>query len=133
MTLSEAPDEHGLILVYDGECPVCKVYVRYMRIKESVGKLTLVDARAGGQWVRKIEKAGFDLNEGFVLIYGSRIYYGPDCIHMLALLSSGSGLFNRLNATIFKRPRLSKILYPILRFGRNLLLRLLGRSKIETS
>lgn len=128
-----ASDEGDFVLVYDGECPVCSTYVRYVRIKDSVGKITLVNAREGGPWVQHVERKGLDLNEGMVLIYGNRIYHGADCIHMLALLSSPSGLFNRVNAAIFRQPGLARILYPVLRSGRNLLLRLLGRSKLEPS
>lgn len=72
-----------------------------------------------------------DLNEGMALWYGGNLYHGADCIHMMSVLSSGSGLFNRLNAAVFRRPRLANALYPVLRFGRNTLLRILGKSPIE--
>jgi len=124
------PDE-GLVLVYDGECPVCSSYVQYVRLKESAGKVTLVNARDGGPWVQRVHAAGLDLDEGMVLIYGGRFYHGADCIHMLALLSSQSGLFNRLNSVIFRNARLSALLYPALRFGRNSLLRVLGRKQLR--
>jgi predicted DCC family thiol-disulfide oxidoreductase YuxK len=131
--MGEASGNDGLVLVYDGECPVCSTYVRYMRIKKSVGDLTLINARESGEWVQRVRSAGYDLDEGMVLIYGGRIYHGADCINMLALLSSRSGLFNRVNAAIFRHEGLSRVLYPVLRSGRNLLLRLLGREKLETS
>ena len=118
------------VLVYDGQCPVCSSYVRYVRIKESVGKVALIDARDGGPYVKKIQAAGLDLNEGMVLSYGGHLYHGADCVHMLALLSSNSGAFNRLNALMFKSPGAAKLLYPVMRAGRNLLLRLLGRRPI---
>jgi predicted DCC family thiol-disulfide oxidoreductase YuxK len=124
------PDE-GLVLVYDGECPVCSSYVQYIRLKESVGRVTLLNAREGGEWVERIRTAGLDLDEGMVLIYGGRYYHGADCIHMLALLSTGSGVFNRINSVVFRSPRLSAYLYPMLRFGRNTLLRLLGRTRLH--
>lgn len=119
------------ILVYDGECPVCSAYVRYVRLRESVGEVHLVDAREGGEVVDQIVAEGLDLNEGMVLWYGSRFYHGVDCIHMLAILSTSSGFFNRVNAAIFRRPTLAKYLYPVLRFGRNTLLKILGRSRLE--
>jgi predicted DCC family thiol-disulfide oxidoreductase YuxK len=120
-----------LVLVYDGECPVCSSYVRYVRIKESAGQVTLINARDGGAWVDKVRAAGLDLNEGMVLFYGGRLYHGADCVHMLALLSSASGFFNRLNAMMFRSQAIAKFMYPILRAGRNLLLRLLGRRPID--
>jgi predicted DCC family thiol-disulfide oxidoreductase YuxK len=121
----------GLILVYDGECPVCSSYVRYVRLKDSAGPVTLINARDGGPWVQRVQSAGLNLDEGMVLIYGGRFYHGADCIHMLALLSSPSGFFNRVNSTIFRSAWLAAVLYPALRFGRNLLLRLLGRKRLQ--
>jgi len=118
-------------LVYDGECPVCSAYVRMVRFRAAVGRVQLIDARSGGPLVSEILREGFDLDEGMVLKIGDRIYHGPDCIHALALMSGGNGLFNRFNAWIFKSPARARILYPILRAGRNLLLRLLGRKKLQ--
>jgi predicted DCC family thiol-disulfide oxidoreductase YuxK len=127
----KAPSVSGAALVYDGDCPVCSAYVRFVRLRESVGKVELIDARGGGPWVDRARAAGLDLNEGFALFYGERWYYGPDCIQMLALLSSPSGLFNRINAVAFRSPRVASALYPVLRGGRNLLLRILGRRPLE--
>src|SRR5581483_6348156 len=119
------------VLVYDGDCPVCSTYVRYVRIKESAGGLLLVNARDGGPWVAQVRQARLDLDEGMVLFYGGRAYHGADCIHMLALLSTSSGSFNRLNALVFRHPGLARVLYPVLRAGRNLLLRILHRPKLR--
>jgi len=144
--LGRVGTDSGAVLVYDGECPVCSAYVRYVRIRESVGEVVLVDARHGGEggetdpkkaalgkyWLERIRAASLDLNEGMVLIYGGRLYHGADCVHMLALLSSASGPFNRFNALLFKSPAAARVLYPVMRSGRNLLLRLLGRKRIES-
>lgn len=125
-----AGESADAVIVYDGQCPVCSSYVRYLRIKESVGKVALINARDGGPEVEKVRAAGLDLNEGMVLEYGGRLYHGADCVHMLAMLGSNSGAFNRLNALMFKNPTAAKMLYPVMRAGRNLLLRLLGRRPI---
>lgn len=112
-------------LVYDGACPLCSRYVRFVRLREAVGDVQLVDARAGGPVVEEIRRAGLDLNAGMVLDFGGRYYAGPDCVHALALLSSRSGTLNRLNAVVFRSPTLARWLYPVLRAGRNALLRIL--------
>ena len=119
------------VLVYDGACPVCSSYVRYVRIRESAGTLLLVNARDGGPWVDRVLEAKLNLDDGMVLFYGGRAYHGVDCVHMLALLSTSSGLFNRLNALTFKRPATARVTYPIMRAGRNLLLRILKRPKLH--
>ena len=117
-------------LIYDGDCPFCSAYVRLMRLRDNID-LTLIDARAGGELVDTVRAAGYDLNEGFVLHLGDRYYHGDDCLHTLALLSSRSGLLNRLNAVIFRHAWAARLLYPVLRSGRNLTLRLLGIRRIE--
>jgi predicted DCC family thiol-disulfide oxidoreductase YuxK len=121
------------VLIYDGDCPVCSSYVRYVRIRESVGGLLMINARDGGAWIQRVTDAGLDLDEGMVLFYGNRLYHGADCLHTLALLSTSSGVFNRLNAWAFRNALLARVSYPILRAGRNLLLRILRRPKLGIS
>jgi hypothetical protein len=62
---------------------------------------------------------------------GDQLYYGSDAIHALALISRRSGVFNRFNYWMFKSKTISSWLYPLLRFCRNLLLKLLGKTKIN--
>lgn len=88
------------------------------------------DARSADPLVEDLKAAGIDLDEGMVLKLGDRIYHGDECVHMLALLSTPVGLFNRLNAVLFRSRTASRIVYPILRTGRNAVLALTGRSKI---
>ncbi|KKC34015.1 hypothetical protein WH91_05265 [Devosia psychrophila] len=124
-------DAASPVLVYDGECPFCSQYVKYFRLQSALGALKLVDARDGGTIVEAIRAANYDLNEGMVLILSGQMHHGPDAIHMLALMSSGNGYFNRLNAFIFRRKWLSTLLYPMLRTGRNFTLWCLGRKKLR--
>lgn len=118
-------------IVYDGECPFCSRYVELVRLREAIGPVKLINARSGGALVDEVRAAGFDLDDGMVLKLDGRLYHGADCIHMLAMLSTPSGWFNRLNAAVFRSSGVSKLLYPVLRAGRNTVLRLLGRSKLN--
>jgi predicted DCC family thiol-disulfide oxidoreductase YuxK len=118
-------------IVYDGQCPFCSRYVQLVRLRESLGRVQLVDARKGGPEVEEVRKAGLDLDEGMVLKLDGRLYHGADCIHMVALLSTPSSWFNRVNAAMFRSRTASRLLYPVLRTGRNTVLRMLGRSKLN--
>ena len=118
-------------LVYDGGCPFCSAYVRLVRLRQAVGEVVLVDAREGGPLIDEIVAAGLDLDDGMVLKYGGRFYHGDDCLNRLALLTTASSIFNRVNALIFRSPKAARLLYPYLRSGRNWALRLLGRSKLK--
>lgn len=121
----------GNYLVYDGECPFCSQYVKVFRLKEAIGPVTLVDARQGGDVVDDVASRGYDLDEGMVMILGDEYYYGADCVHKVAMLSTESGLFNRINGFVFKHRRLANCLYPILKLGRRIVLTVLGRDKIK--
>jgi predicted DCC family thiol-disulfide oxidoreductase YuxK len=118
-------------IVYDGQCPFCSRYVRLIHLRETLGPVTLVDARQGGPIVEEVVARGLNLNEGMILKYQDRFYHGDQCIHMLALLSTPSNTFNRMNRAIFRSKAASRALYPILRASRNAALRLLGRAEIR--
>jgi hypothetical protein len=81
--------------------------------------------------LERISAAGLDIDEGMVLFVGDELYYGADAIHMLALLGTRSGFFNRLTYHCFRSRRISKILYPLLKAARNLLLKVLRRRRIN--
>lgn len=120
-----------LVLIYDQGCPVCQHYCQIIRIREDLGELRIVDARQESQFREKASQLGLDLDTGMVLKLGERWYHGADAIHALSLLSSRSGWFNKLNYWCFKSRTLSRLLYPVMLSGRLLLLRLLGRNKIN--
>ncbi|WP_137156441.1 DCC1-like thiol-disulfide oxidoreductase family protein [Rhizobium sp. FKL33] len=119
--------------VYDGECPLCRVAAQALRIRQSVGRLHLVDARTERDHplMAKINAAGLDLDEGMVLAYGDRLYHGAEALTLMSLLGSGRGWFNRMNALLFRSPGLARVTYPLMRAVRNLLIRLLGAGKID--
>jgi predicted DCC family thiol-disulfide oxidoreductase YuxK len=123
--------QEEILLVYDRECPACNVYCQVVKIRESVGNLRIVDARENSEVLHEITAAGLDIDQGVVLKMGDQLYYGSDAIHTLALIGSRSGVLNRINYWVFKSKKISSILYPFLRFLRNLLLKILGKSKIN--
>ncbi|MGR9074075.1 MAG: DCC1-like thiol-disulfide oxidoreductase family protein [Gammaproteobacteria bacterium] len=123
--------KESIYLVYDKECPACDNYCRVVRIRESLGELKIINARDACDIMDEITAAGLDIDQGMVLKIGERLYYGSDAIHALALISSRSGFFNRLNYWLFKSESVSRLVYPVLRFFRNLLLKLLGKNKIN--
>ncbi len=124
-------EENTIYLVYDEECPACSYYCNTVRIRESVGELVLINAREPSEYMDDITAAGLDIDQGMVLIVGDRMYYGSDAIHALALMGTRSGIFNRLSYWCFKSKAVAGVLYPVLRAGRNLLLKILARTKVN--
>jgi len=120
-----------ILLVYDRECPACNAYCQVVRIRESVGDLRIVDARESSEVLDEITAQGLNIDQGMVLKMEGQFYYGADAIHALALIGSRLGTLNRLNYWIFKSKTVSRALYPLLKASRNLLLKILGKTKIN--
>ncbi len=124
-------EEQEFLLIYDGDCPFCTHFSKLVRINESIGELKLINARDNSAVKSEITSRGMDIDHGMVLKMQQQFYVGAEALHMLALLSSRSSLFNRINYQLFKSRRLAGWLYPLLRLFRNLLLKLLGKRKIN--
>lgn len=107
-----------LRVVYDGECPFCSRYVQLMRLKEHY-EVELVDARLEHD---KAQGYGLDLNEGMIADLDGNVYHGADAVWLLSTLSERPGMLSRRGV--------ANALYPWLRRGRHLTLRLLGRKPI---
>ena len=118
---------------YDGLCPVCTLAAQALRIKRDIGPLHLVDAREEPDHplIKEINARALDLDEGMVLKYQEVFYHGDNALHMMALLGTNQGWFNRMNAILFSSKPLARFCYPIMRAARNLLLRLNGIEKIR--
>jgi predicted DCC family thiol-disulfide oxidoreductase YuxK len=130
MKLNELTTDNKTYVVYDGECPFCSRYVTYIKFKETLGEIQLVDAREYNELVNEFRLKGFDLNNGMIFIYNNTIHYGDQAVFMMGMLSTPVGIFNKLNKIIFRSKNLTKILYPLLVIGRKLTLILLNRKKI---
>lgn len=119
-----------MVVIYDGQCPFCTSYVRYARLRDAAGAVQLIDARSPHPEVENVKRLGFDLDEGMVVRIGADIYHGADAMRVLTAMSTPSHSFNRLMRFLFVSRRRAGLVYPILRSGRNLTLRMLGRTKI---
>lgn len=125
------PEKDDIQLVYDRECPVCDYYCHKIDVRESEGRLNRVDAREPSEIMDEITALSLDIDEGMVVKVGDDIHYGADAIHELALLSDGRGFVNRLASGLFRHRRMARVFYPVLKACRNLLLKILGRSRID--
>jgi predicted DCC family thiol-disulfide oxidoreductase YuxK len=118
-------------LVYDQDCPVCSAYCRSLQARAALPGLHLVNAREDTPVLREITRRGMDVDEGMVLEADGELYYGAEAMQALAARTRAAGAFNRINRWLFGSRRGSRILYPVLRAGRNLLLKIMGRKRIN--
>jgi len=125
--------EVGVVIVYDEECPFCSNYVQFIKIKENVGEVSLINAREDLTFADELSNKGIELDEGMAVMYRSNWYHGYMAMYILATLSKDITPLQKLHNMVFAYKGLASILYPILRFGRNVSLFLLGRKKIDVS
>ena len=111
--------------------PACEFYCQRISVDESAGNLLRIDARDESELMQEVTDIGLDIDEGMVLKVNGVIYYGSDSIHVLAKLSARQGVVDHLGYWIFKSPTLAQFHYPVLAACRNLLLKLLGKSRIN--
>jgi predicted DCC family thiol-disulfide oxidoreductase YuxK len=131
--VAESEADGGVWFVYDGECPICTVAANALQIRKAVGILHLVNARAepGHPLMREIKARGLNLDDGMVIKFENTCYHGADALHVMALLGTGQGWFNVMNAWLFRSKALSVLIYPSMRAARNLAIRIMGISKIR--
>jgi predicted DCC family thiol-disulfide oxidoreductase YuxK len=122
-----------IVIIYDGQCIFCKSYIKLMRLRASAGEVLLLDARKGMVARQVKETVGLDLDDGMLVLYGDKAYYGADAMHVLASLTSDSDARNAFMASVFKREWLAHLLYPILKVGRVLALFILRRPRIRST
>jgi predicted DCC family thiol-disulfide oxidoreductase YuxK len=123
----------SITIIYDGQCPFCSSYVSMMRLRQTVGRVDLVDARSDDPRVAAALNAGLDLDEGMVAIWGDKQFYGKEAVHLLATLSGPGGVVNGLQRLIFSSPRRAALFYPVLARARRLFLTLVGRPLIANT
>ncbi|MCW5692491.1 MAG: DUF393 domain-containing protein [Pseudolabrys sp.] len=79
-------------IVYDGDCVFCHSYVRLIRLRESVGSIELIDARSDDPRVERLQKLGYNLNDGMLFIWnGQSTMAAMPCICSAAFRQSAAG------------------------------------------
>lgn len=116
-----------LEIFYDGDCPFCSAYMRMLDLRRTVGAVDLIDARSGDPRLADLARAGLDLDEGMVVRHGTRLLHGAEAMQLLSVLCSKGGILR----AIMRSPRRAAWVYPALKAGRRLTLRMLGRGRLR--
>ncbi len=107
-----------LRIVYDGDCPFCANYVGFVRLKEAYD-VELVDARKDRATA---DGYGLDLNDGMIVDLEGQVFHGAQAVATLSRLSRRPGPMSS--------DRIAETLYPWMRRGRGLALKMLGRKPL---
>ncbi len=113
-------------ILYDGECPFCASYVSFARLRDRLGEIDLIDARDVPDMVADYSARGYAIDDGMIVDTGETVYFGGDAVWAINALVSRNPFLN-----IMSGRRFLKWVYPVLRFGRNSVIRLLGKRPIQ--
>ncbi len=119
-----------LYLIYDGDCLICSHTAKATRLRVSVKRFELINARDAHSLITIANNKGLNLNEGIVIFYQNQIWSGENALHYLALIVTPVDLLNRTTAFLFRRRWISCLFYPLLKFLRKLLLILRNKKNI---
>ena len=119
-----------ILVIYDGACPFCSAYASLLRLRQAA-RVELLSARSDDPRIARYRAQGHRFDEGMLAVVDGEVHAGAEAMHVLALLSSPTGWSNRLQRAVFSRRRLARLLYPVLRVGRRLVLLLMRVPPLE--
>ena len=109
------------LFIYDGECPFCNHFAQLLEIKRSIPSLQIIDGRDNLEKLTELYKKGYDLNEGAILIKNENIKHGAEAINWICTeLEEPNDSLLEILRVIFNSNKRSKILFPILIWGRRI-------------
>ena len=116
------------LFIYDGDCPFCNHFAQLLEFKSIIPSLQILDGRENLQQLTKLYKEGYDLNKGAILIHNGEIKHGADAINWICseLKEPNDSLLEILRI-LFTSNKRSKLLFPILLWGRRISLTIKGK------
>ena len=114
-------------VLYDGDCPFCRSYVTFARLRETVGEVELIDARQRTDLTLYYEGLGYLIDDGMIVDTGEEVYYKGDAVWAINSLASTNPVLR-----LMENRRYVKWVYPCLRAMRNGVNRLRGVRSIRS-
>ena len=117
-----------LLLIYDGDCPLCRNFVAAQRLQQQFGELTVLDARNLPEQaplvLTELQHKGLIVNQSMLIRVDGRWLEGAEVLQLLASVNEPDWR-NKLWLCWFQSAGRARFSYPLLRAGRNFLLKLL--------
>ena len=113
-------------IYFDGDCYFCDNFVKKLELERVYGKVNLYSLRDDISVKNKIQRLGFNVNNGFLVHYNKNWYWGDEAYKIVNLNTHKKGFKNfNINKII------SKIPYKFLVLGRYITLVVQGIGLID--
>ena len=114
-----------IILFYDEECPFCKNYTKFLKLKKSFD-LKLIDARKSKIELKTMCE-NLDINDGFIIVYENHCFQGSKALEFLNSAVDKTTILGKLHFFFAYDNIFSKLLYKILFILRKVILFILRK------
>jgi hypothetical protein len=114
------------VLVFDGGCLFCRHFAELSELRSGIPGLRIRDGRAESALRESLERRGYPLRDGAVLLDGERVLHGAEAIQWLCARMTPSDALLRLLAPLLATPARARALYPLLLLARRGALALRG-------
>ncbi len=114
-------------LYYDGDCPFCKEYSQYVKLKQQFD-IELVNARDCRDAILRFKENGFDINDGFIIesLEDGLILQGADAVQKLDKTLEKTTLIDSFISVVVNSIFFKKVIYPVVKVVRVVVLKLIG-------
>ncbi|MFW3411341.1 hypothetical protein ACN9J3_01235 [Aliarcobacter butzleri] len=121
-------NKEKIVLFYDEECPFCKNYAKYLKLKDNFD-LDIKDIRININSIKN--NTNLNINNGFIVLHKSTYYQGTKALEFLNSAVKKNTIIGKLHFLFKYDNKFSRILYNILLFTRKIVLFILKKdSKI---
>ena len=121
-------DKGKFVFIYDGECPFCNHFAQLIELKSSLPEFEILDGRNNLPLLSQLYKQGYDLNNGAILINNGKVMHGADAINWIcSVIKEPSNSLLEILRVIFISNKRTKVLFPLLLWGRRLALTIKGK------
>lgn len=114
-------------LYYDDECPFCKEYSKYIKLRKKYD-VQVLNARESIEKIKTFKEKGFDINDGMIVELDGAIYQGADAAKLLDDCISKNKLIDKLISFFVKVPGFKQVIYPVILLFRRIVLKVSGRN-----
>ena len=113
---------------YDGECPFCKEYSKYIELRKKYD-IEILNARDNLEKIIEFRAKGYDIDEGMILEVSpdEKLYHGADAAKVLDRMIEKKGVFDKFISMVVELKFFKSIVYPMVKFVRIVLLKLMGK------
>ena len=116
------------LFIYDGECLFCNHFAQLLELKSSLPAFEILDGRKNLALLSALYRQGYDLNKGAILINKGNIMHGAEAINWICSeINEPSVSLLELLRIIFSSTKRTRFLFPVLLWGRRLLLTIKGK------